>query len=434
LIRRRLEEPTLYFRFGVALVVGMLIGLQREYAFDVRDKELFAGMRTFALMAVTGCAAAMISDLMRSPLPFLGILLVVGGLLTISHYVDALKGAVGLTTDVAVLLTVVTGGLVYWGEVLLAVAIGVATAVLLSIKVEAQRFVKHLNQEDIVAALQFAVITAIILPLVPNETFGPPPFDVLNPFTIWLLVVLISGISFIGYVLNKVLGASRGIGLTGLVGGLASSTAVTLTFAQRSREAGKLAKPMALGITLASTVMFVRVFVEAAVVNPALVGMLWIPIAASIVAGLAYSLFLYLSQRSQPEEDIKLSNPFDLGMAIKFGLAFTVIFLIARAAQIYFGDAGIYVSSVLSGLVGVDAIVLSLAELSRGPASIDPSTAVRAIDSATAVRGIILAAVANTAAKGAIVLAAGTSELRRYILPGFILMMLTGLILMLILI
>jgi uncharacterized membrane protein (DUF4010 family) len=299
------------------------------------------------------------------PPAFPGVLLVIGGLLAISHYVDALKRAVGLTTDVAVLLTVVTGGLVYWGEVLLAVAIGVATAVLLSIKVEAQRFVKHLNQEDIVAALQFAVITAIILPLVPNETLGPPPFDVLNPFTIWLLVVLISGISFIGYVLNKVLGASRGIGLTGLVGGLASSTAVTLTFAQRSREEGKLARPMALGITLASTVMFVRVLVEAAVVNPALVSMLWIPIA--LRSWLDWLIaFIYSLHRSQHEEDVKLSNPFDLAMAIKFGVAFTVIFLIARAAQIYFGDAGIYVSSILSGLVGVDAIVLSLAELSRG--------------------------------------------------------------------
>jgi uncharacterized membrane protein (DUF4010 family) len=420
-----LEEPTLYFRFGVALFVGILVGLQREYAFDMRDKEIFAGTRTFALMAVTGCAAAMVADLTDSPLPFFGTLLIIGAFLAFTHYVDAQRGAVGLTTEVAAMLTVLTGGLIYLGEVLLAVAIGVAMAVLLSIKVEAQRFVQHLNREDVVAALQFAVITAIILPLVPNETFGPPPFDVLNPFTIWLLVVLISGISFIGYVLNKVLGASRGIGLTGLVGGLASSTAVTLTFAQRSKEQGKLVRPLALGIVLASTVMFVRVLVEAGVVNPSLLTLLWIPIIASIAVGLAYSLYLYLSQRGQMEEDVVLSNPFDLRMAIKFGLAFTVIFLVARAAQIYLGDAGIYISSILSGLVGVDAIVLSLAELSRDTGGVDP---------AIASRGIVLAAAANTFAKGGIVLAAGTGKLRRYILPGFILMILTSIILMFVII
>jgi uncharacterized membrane protein (DUF4010 family) len=420
-----LEEPTLYFRFGVALIVGILVGLQREYAFDMRDREIFAGTRTFALMGVTGCAAAMVSDLTGSPLPFFATLLVIGALLAFTHYVDAQRGAVGLTTEVAAMLTVLIGGLIFMGEVLLSVAIGVAMAVLLSIKVEAQRFVRHLNQEDIIAALQFAVITAIILPLVPNETLGPPPFDVLNPFTIWLLVVLISGISFIGYVLNKVLGASRGIGLTGLVGGLASSTAVTITFAQRSREQGKLVRVLALGITLASTVMFVRVLVEAGVVNPSLLSMLWIPIIASIVVGLAYSLYLFFTQRGQAEEDVTLSNPFDLGMALKFGVAFTVIFLAARAAQIYFGDAGIYVSSILSGLVGVDAIVLSLAELSRGSGGVDP---------ATASRGIILAAAANTFAKGAIVLAAGTGKLRLYILPVFVLMILTSILLMLVLI
>jgi uncharacterized membrane protein (DUF4010 family) len=420
-----LEEPTLYIRFGVALIVGILVGLQREYAFDLRDKEIFAGTRTFALMAVTGCAAAMVSDLTGSPLPFFGVLLIIGAFLAFTHYVDAQRGAVGLTTEVAAMLTVLVGGLIYHGEVLLAVAIGVAMAVLLSIKVEAQRFVQHLNREDVVAALQFAVITAIILPLVPNETLGPPPFDVLNPFTIWLLVVLISGISFIGYVLNIVLGASRGIGLTGLVGGLASSTAVTLTFAQRSKEQGKLVRPLALGIVLASTVMFVRVLVEAGIVNPSLLSLLWIPIVASIAVGLVYSLYLYFSQRGQLEENVVLSNPFDLGMAIKFGLAFTVIFLAARAAQIYLGDTGIYISSILSGLVGVDAIVLSLAELSRGGGGVDP---------ATASRGIVLAAAANTFAKGGIVIAAGTGKLWRYILPGFTLMILTSIVLMFILI
>lgn len=416
-----IEEHTLFFRFGVALVIGILVGLQREYAFDTREQELFAGTRTFALMALSGCAAAMIGDILDTPWPFFAVLIVVGAFLAVSHYVGAMKGAVGLTTETAALLTVLSGGLVYWGEVLLAVALAVTMAVLLSLKLETQRFVRKLTREDIIATLQFAVITAIVLPLLPNRNFGPSPFDVLNPYTIWLLVVLISGISFVGYVLNKTLGASRGIALTGLVGGLASSTAVTLTFAQRSRKIGKLAKPFALAITIASTVMFARVMVEAAVVNPALIPKLWIPIMSPILVGLLFSLYLYLSQQSQSEEEVSLDNPFDLGMAIKFGLAFTVILLAARAAQIYFGETGIYISSALSGLVGVDAIVLSLAELSREAGGIDQEVAVR---------GIILAAVANTVAKGGIVLVAGTGRLRRVVLPGFLLMMLVAILLM----
>jgi uncharacterized membrane protein (DUF4010 family) len=416
-----LEEQTLFFRFGVALVIGILVGLQREYAFDTREKELFAGTRTFALMALSGCAGAMIGDILDTPWPFFGVLIVIGAFLAVSHYVGAVQGAVGLTTETAALLTVLSGGLVYWGEMLLAVALAVTMAVLLSLKLETQRFVRKLTREDIIATLQFAVITAIVLPLLPNRNFGPPPFTVLNPFTIWLLVVLISGISFIGYVLNKVLGASRGIALTGLVGGLASSTAVTLTFAQRSRQVGKLAKPFALAIIIASTVMFARVMVEAAVVNPALISRLWIPILSPILVGLLFSLYLFLSQQSQSEEEVSLDNPFDLGMAIKFGLAFTVILLAARAAQIYFGETGIYISSALSGLVGVDAIVLSLAELSREAGGIEQSVAVR---------GIILAAVANTVAKGGIVLVAGTGRLRRVVIPGFLLMILVAILLM----
>jgi uncharacterized membrane protein (DUF4010 family) len=420
-----MEGQTLFFRFGVALVIGILVGLQREYAFDARDKELFAGTRTFALMALSGCAAAMLGDILSTPWPFIGVLIVVGAFLTLSHYIGAMRGAVGLTTEMAALLTVITGGLVYWGEVLLAVALAVTMAVLLSLKLETQRFVRKLTREDIIASLQFAVITAIILPLLPNRTFGPAPLDVLNPYTIWLLVVLISGISFVGYVLNKTLGASRGIALTGLVGGLASSTAVTMTFAQRSRQIGKLVRPFALAITIASTVMFARVLIEAAVVNPALLSALWIPILGSILVGLVYSLFLYLSQRSHSEEEVSLENPFDLGMAIKFGLAFTIILLVSRTAQIYFGETGVYVSSALSGLVGVDAIVLSLAELSREAGGIDP---------AVAKRGIILAAVANTIAKGGIVLVAGTGRLRRVVIPGFLLMILAAILLMVFLI
>jgi uncharacterized membrane protein (DUF4010 family) len=326
-----------------------------------------------------------------------------------------------LTTEIAAVLTVLAGALAYWGFALLAVAMAVIMAVLLSIKVEMHEFVQRLSREDIFATLKLAVISAIILPLLPNQNFGPEPFDIFNPFQIWLLVVFISGINFIGYVLVKLIGTDKGIGLTGLVGGLASSTAVTLSFTQRSKVEPLLSKAFALAITAAWTVMFVRVIVEVLAVNAALMRLLWLPLLAAMGVGLVYCLFLYLRKPSSDEErEVEFSNPFQLAPAIIFGLVFTLVLGISRASEVYLGDAGLYITSFFSGLATVDAITLSLAQLSRDPMLLEPSLASRAI---------VVAAVANTFAKGMIVIVAGSALLRRTILPGFILIMATALLL-----
>jgi uncharacterized membrane protein (DUF4010 family) len=416
-----LTDIDLFFRFGVALFIGILVGLQREYAFGGPEKEIFAGVRTFGLMGLIGCGAALVSDILGSPWPFVAAMLVVGAFLAVTYYIDAMRGDVGLTTEVAAVLTVLAGALAYWHYTLLAVAIAVIMAVLLSIKVEAREFVQRLSREDIFATLKLAVISAIILPLLPNQNFGPQPFDIFNPFKIWLLVVFISGINFIGYVLVKLIGTDKGIGLTGLVGGLASSTAVTLSFTQRSKVEPILSKAFALAITAAWTVMFVRVIVEVLAVNAALMRVLWLPLLAAMGVGLATCLVFYLRQPSSDEErEVEFSNPFQLAPAILFGLVFIVVLGISRASEVFIGDAGLYITSFVSGLATVDAITLSLAQLSRDPTVLEPSLASRAI---------VIAAVANTFAKGMIVIVAGSTVLRRTILPGFILIMATALLL-----
>jgi len=262
------------------------------------------------------------------------------------------------------------------------------------------------------------VISAIVLPILPNEALLPPPFDVLNPFKIWLMVVFISGINFLGYVSIKIVGPEQGIGLTGLLGGLASSTAVTLGFTERSNRESGLSKPFALAIMVAWTVMFARVLVEVGVVNASLLGLVWLPIAAAGLLGLLYSLFLLRSQRSSEKSDLEFSNPFDLGAAIKFGILYGVILVIARAAQMYFGNTGVYISSILSGLADVDAITLSLAQMS-GSGNLDPVIAAQAI---------VLAAMSNTVVKGTMVMVGGAVPLKKAILPGFILVLVTGLV------
>ncbi len=411
------HQTNLFYRFGAALVMGILVGLQREYAYGDPDREMFAGVRTFALMAMVGCVAAMVATELASPWAFIGIVLLLGALIAIAYFVTAWRGEVGLTTEVSALVTVLCGALCYWEYLPLAAAIAVATTVLLSIKLEMQTFIRRLTREDVYATLKFAVVTAIVLPVLPNRVYGPPPLDVLNPYKIWLMVVFISGISFLGYVLIKMVGSRQGIGLTGLLGGLASSTAVTLSFSQRSQTQPDLAKPLALGITLAWMMMFLRVVVEVAALNVALLRLLWIPMAAAAAVGLACSLYLYFSQRTDEEGGVDFSNPFELKPALQFGLLYAIILLVSKAAQTYLNNTGVYISSIVAGLTDVDAITLSMAELGG---------AVGGVDVRIAARAIVLAAMSNTLVKGGIVLTSSSPPLRKAFLPGFVLMLVTG--------
>lgn len=412
-----MEESSLFLRFGVALVIGVLVGMQREYAFDTPGKELATGVRTLAVMGLLGCAGAFLSDIIKSPWPLTMVILIVGIFFSLNYFIDAWNGNAGLTTEASGMLVLIAGALAYWNQIALAVAIGVAVAVLLSIKPEMHRFVQRLTREDIYATMKFAVITAIVLPVLPNRVFGPAPFDIFNPYKIWLLVVLISGISFVGYILIKVAGARKGIGLTGLLGGLASSTAVTLSFTNKSKTDEEFSKPFAIAITVAWTVMFSRVIVEVAAVNLPLARQIFIPVLVPIGAGLAYCAYLFFRQKPDKETDVTFHNPFELGPAVTFGLVFVFILFLSKAAHVYLGDAGIYLSSIVAGLADVDAIALSVADLSRG----ETGSALQ-----TAGRAVMLAAVSNTFFKGCLVLFMGAASLRRAILPGFCLMLVTG--------
>ena len=314
----------------------------------------------------------------------------------------------GLTSEVAATVVFICGALAYWDYLELAAALAVVTFGFLTLKPQLHRLAQRISSEDLYATLKFAVISLIVLPVLPNQTYGPPPFDAFNPYRTWLMVVFISGISFLGYVLIKVIGPRRGIGLTGLLGGLASSTAVTLSFSERSQDHPDLARPFALAITLAWTMMFGRVIVEVAVLNRALLEALWLPMAAGMAAGLVFCAYYYLIQRTDEGSDVELANPFELGPAIKFGILYAVILVVAKAAQFYFQDAGLYAAAAVAGLADVDAITLSMAELAGADGGIGIPTATRAV---------VLAAISNTVVKGGIALSIGAVTLRRALLP-----------------
>jgi uncharacterized membrane protein (DUF4010 family) len=404
----------LFYRFGTALLIGLLVGLQREYAHfqQAQEEKIFGGARTFALLGLLGCTAAFLAERMASVMVFVAIIAVCGGLIIISYLASARKGSIGLTSEVAAVITMLAGAICFRGELAIAAALAVTMTVILALKLQTRMLARNITQADVYATLAFAVITLIILPLLPSRSYGPPPFDVLVPYKIWLMVVFISGISFFGYLLIKLVGARRGVGLTGLLGGLASSTAVTLSFAQRSRGITGLERPFAMAILLAWSVMFVRVMVEVAVINLPLLRVVWMPLTAALAVSTVYCIYLYRAQTlGKQEEHDKFKNPFELGPALTFGLIYAVILLVANAARLYLGNTGIYLSSIASGLADVDAITLSLAELSRDNQDLDLHTAAR---------GIVLAAVANTLVKGGIVLGMGSMALRKVIMPGLL--------------
>jgi len=394
------------FRFAVALGLGLLLGLEREWAKDDREQS-FAGVRTFALITLTGAVTAFLQQELGLDGLALAAFAAIGALIVVSYAVTAAKGDVGMTTEVSALLAFVLGALCGFGQVGVASAAAVASLLLLALKDYLHQLARRVEIADIYATVKFALISVIVLPLLPNETFGPAPLDVINPYKVWLMVVLIAGLNFVGYVLVKVLGNEHGIGLTGVLGGLVSSTAVTLSFSQRSRKEPRQAQAFVLAIVLAWTIMFVRVVVMTAVVYRPLAAPLGIALGLMTVAGLGVSLVLWRRSRSGPTGTVTTgANPFELGEAIKFGLLFGVVTVAAKAAEVYLGEGGLYLAGAVAGLTDVDAIALSMANLA---ATSPDSTTVAA-------RTIVIAVLANTATKTVMAVSMGAPQLRRTLL------------------
>jgi uncharacterized membrane protein (DUF4010 family) len=411
-----MDELTLALRFGAALGLGVLLGLERERT-KVPERS-FAGVRTFALVALGGALAAYFQQTLGEPWLALALFGAVVALVVASYAVTAKLGDVGITTEVSALIAFLLGWLCLLGQVPLAASLAVATALTLALKDWLHRLAKRIEPADVEATLKFAIVTLIILPLVPNENLGPAPLNVINPYKIWLMVVLISGLNFASYLLVKILGAEHGIGLTGLLGGLVSSTAVSLGFAQRSRQQPEQSPALALGILLAWTVMFARVVVLVAVLDRPLAAQLGVVIGGLALVNLLICLVLWQRSKTRgASANISAGeNPFELGQAVQFGLLFGVVTLAAKAAQVYLGDAGLYLAGAVAGLTDVDAIVLSMANLAAADsASLVP-----------AARTIVIAVGANTVLKAGVAASLGDAQLRRLILPATALLLVAG--------
>lgn len=413
---------------AVAVGAGGLIGAERQQAQSLRERaqegheppQEFGGIRTFPLIALLGALGALARPIVGAWL--LGMLLFgVIAFIGVAHLWGVARGDIGISSEIAGLVTFVLGAIAVMPDLLprpeqrylLVASSTVATLALLALKRPMHRFAGRVSADDVYATVKFLILALIVLPVLPNRTYGP--LDVLNPFKIGMMIVLVAGISFAGYLATRLVGPNRGFLLTGLLGGLVSSTAVSLTYAGRVKKDPKIVAVCAVAIAVACSVMFPRMITIVAVVDRSLLPLLAPALGTMGGVGLVLSLWLYRrwthgaravhaapgsAEDKRIEEELQLRNPFELRQAVTFGLIYGVVLFVAKAAQVSFGTEGLYVSSVLAGLTEVDAITLSVTEMHR-----------TGLPGPVAATSITLAAVTNTIVKGMIAVVVGGGAL-----------------------
>lgn len=392
-----------YERLALALAIGLLIGFERGWhSRDDHGGARVAGLRTFGVLGLFGGLCALLEGDAGTVALAVGFL-AVGALTVVSWRRTADRTQdLGMTTEIAALATFALGALAVSGEMQVAAAAGVVLATLLGIKPVLHGMVRRVDRIELYAVFKLLLISVVLLPVLPDRGLGP--WNALNPYTLWWMVVLIAGISFLGYFALKIGGRRHGIALAAFAGGLASSTAVTISFARLAKAEPDASRLLAAGIVLSCTTMFPRAGLVASAIEPGLAGILGWPVAAATLAGLGGAAILWRTAPAQgTEAPLALRNPFELGMALKFGALLAAIALLSHALAEWFGDAGLYGLAVASGLADVDAITLTLARESGAGVTLDMAAA-----------GIMLAMASNTVVKSCL---AGFEGGRRIALP-----------------
>jgi uncharacterized membrane protein (DUF4010 family) len=394
--------------FFIALLIGALVGIEREKHKVSEHPASFGGLRTFILFAEVGAVGAWLSQHLNTPWLFIAAVLAVAVAVVTAYVLESRvkPDSLGLTTEIAAITVCLLGGAVMYGYAELAVALGILTSAVLAFKQPLHGIVQKLGTDDLYAGLKLLIATFIVLPLLPMKPIDP--LQALNPYKLWLLVILISGLSLVGYVAVRWLGAARGAAITGITGGLVSSTAVSLSFARQSQtDKDPLAgDTLSAGILLAWAVMFARVVIMVAIVYPPLVARVLVPFVAmgaatAVLAGVFYWLGTSRKRPVASSQEVRVKNPFSLTAATQFGLLFAVVLVLVKLTERYAPAEGLYVVAGIAGLTDVDAITLSMAEFARQSA-----------DLATAAAAIAIAALSNTLVKCGMVVALGSRPLR----------------------
>lgn len=389
--------------FAVSLGIGLLIGLERE-----RKPDAKAGLRTFALTALLGCLAALLAEQTASGWIIAVGLLMVAAMMIVAQARDPLdNGDPGTTSVVAMMVCYGLGALVWFDQATLAVMLAIAVTVLLYFKAQLQGVTRSLTHKDLISILQFGVLSLVVLPILPNQDYGP--YNALNPHQIWWMVVLISGLSLAGYAALRIVGNRHGAPLLGFFGGLVSSTATTMVFARNAREDGQFTATATLVILIANLVVTVRLGIVAVVLAPTLFVPLASVLGIGLLLGLIVALFRWRTLTTASDLPLpEVKNPTEIRTALSFGLLYGVVLLLAAWLQDIAGSQGLYLVALASGLTDIDAITLSTLRLFNQ----------QTLNAAPAVTAIGLAVLSNLIFKSGLVIAIGGKTLAKSVLPG----------------
>ena len=416
-------EFALLVNLAVALGLGALIGAEREVSEDGKKQRKrkieFSGLRTYSLISVLGFISTYLASNFENWI-ILGTLLTMGGFLLLEYQQRSQNLKVfGITSEFAAIAAFLIGATAFVSP-LIATASGIAVIVILAMKKWLRSFLKKVSKKEFLATIKFIIVAFVVLPILSREAIDPWGF--INLHNIWLMVVFISGISFVGYILTKTIGVKKGLGITGLVGGLASSTAVTTSMAEQSKRNKKLSLPFSFAIIIASAVMFARVGFEVFVLNRELLADLALTLGLmSGMSGIILGFLWWKSSKTEQQkksQDLDLSSPFRIIPALKFGIFYVFILVVSDLANKFFGSSGIFAAAAVSGLADVDAITISLSNLARGGE----------ILAETAVKGITLAVMVNTFVKLSIVYFFGSRKVFQQVGVAFAVILGSGLL------
>ncbi len=402
---------------GIALAIGLLIGVERGWRTREREEGMrVAGLRTYGMISLLGALSGILNQQVNPFLmgfTFLGLTSVL--LLAYGKSVDKFADF-SITSTIASLVTFTLGALTVFGHITLASASAVVITSLLGFKPLLHAWMKKLEQRELYATLKLLLISVVVLPILPDQGYGP--WAAFNLYHIWWLVVLIAGISYLGYFAIRILGNQHGPVLIGALGGLVSSTAVTLNLSKFSEQHPNMENVLAAGILTACATMFARTLLLTSVINSTLFRAL---LPSLLVMSIFTYLIAFLLWRNGREfrtlEEIKLANPFQLGMALKFGAFLVVIMLLSNLLKAYFGDMGTYFLAATSGLADVDPITLSVLQMSK-----------KGLEVSVAAKAILIAVSVNSGIKGIFSLVIGGRVLALRVGSTLVGVILTGLL------
>ena len=391
--------------FATALGIGLLVGMERE-----RRPDSAAGLRTFALVSMLGCLCALLGEKTGGPWILAAGLIVISVAMVASNFSSRQEEQYrGFTSEAAIIVTYGLGAAVWFGYATLAVMLAITTTILLYFKAELRDISERMTTRDINSILQFAVLSLVILPILPNHDFGP--YNAINPRQVWWMVVLISGLALAGYMALRIIGARHGAAVLGIFGGLASSTATTMMFSRHARDHGDLVRMSGTVILIANVMVMIRLGLVAAVVAPTLIAPVTTVFACGILPGVAMALYSWKVLSAADDLPMpEITNPTELKIAISFGALYALVLLASAWLQDIAGSKGLYIVALASGLTDADASVLSTLRLFN----------LETIPGSAAVTAVTLALMANLLFKIGLVISIGGGKLARHALPGLL--------------